>query len=408
MIHTLRVKLLDTARWAKEISAGYLAEESWSIALGTIFVLFIVVTIYMPIHNYDIDNYRYLISSVLQAMAAIFALTATVTILIFQVAHENSPQSLVFYPRKRHTITMVAFLALMFIDGILLAWLPLRPPGILWQKTIDILLVLNAMAIIQVILNVGTIMRQLQPEETVKEIFDQAAKASTNEERWYVVQSLEELAVSMISKHRISVVRPILKAYADIIITFTQSRLELNAGIIDDINHPVREIPKSFWRVVVSLLHADIDNMMYNIAETIGIIAISCQSCEDSDFLGKHTCSIAAKISEECLKMGKIDPAINFVRHLPIPDDKESAHALGNVIKSIVSIALDKAEPRLVHEALDRLYSLADRFPLNMYEVSLAIIEMIQPNTEIMGFSDEHGSTEQKIVRIEQLFYSEK
>ncbi|MGE5404684.1 MAG: hypothetical protein ACM3PP_07075 [Candidatus Saccharibacteria bacterium] len=399
MIHNMQSRL----RLIKEKLFGSIAEESWSMTLGAVFILSIGATVYLPAHSYNVDNYRYLISSVLQAMAAIFALTATVTILIFQVAHENSPQSLVFYPRKRHTITMVAFLALMFIDGILLAWLPPRQPGVILYKAMDVLLMLNAVAVIQVILNVGTIMRQLQPEETVKEIVEQAAKASTNEERWYVVQSLEELAVSMISKHRISVVRPILKAYADIMITFTQTRIDLNAGIINDINHPVREIPKSFWRVVVSLLHADIDNMMYNIADTISTIAVSCQRCEDSDFLGRHTCSIASKISEECLKMGKIDPAVNFVRHLPLPDEQESALALANVIKSIIALALDKGEPRLVHEALDRLQNLAEKYPLDLHEAVLEIIEMIKYDNTAMNFSDIYGSTEQQITRINRI-----
>lgn len=315
-----------------------------------------------PNPAYRMANYEYLISSVLQAMAAIFALTATVTILIFQIATEHSPQSLIFYPRRRFSGLLWGFLLLMAADGVLLTVLPEGTIYPWFQKLIDLVLLYNAAAVVSVIGHVGRVMLLLLPGEILKELVKQAEKADTNEERLYVVQSLEELAVSVISRHRISAVRPVIEAYADITDIFTLRLPELNAGVME-MMHPVREIPRSYWRVAINLLNSDMDNLMFYTAGSIAGIARASNLCDEREFLGNQISSIIVRIVDKCVQERKIEPAINFVRFMPVPEDQFTAAVIGRGLQGVIHLALDRSQDRLIQAALSSLSALTARFP---------------------------------------------
>jgi len=79
---------------------------------------------YLSISKINDDNLRYLLSSLVQSLSAIFGLIVTSTFIVLQISGEKSPTSIKYFPTKLFKFIVVCLILAVIFDSIMLFILP--------------------------------------------------------------------------------------------------------------------------------------------------------------------------------------------------------------------------------------------------------------------------------------------
>ncbi|MGG0277300.1 hypothetical protein [Bacillus rhizoplanae] len=312
-------------------------------------IIFCFIAPKLPLFHYDIDNYRYTYSSVLQTIGALFAFIASSTILLLQLSGDNSPKSLSFFPKIRFYLVMILLFIVLMVDGSILLFLPKDKISNLRLTINNVILVLNGVVVIYVITYVMSVINWLKPETTINMLVERAKKSSTNEERLEIIFSLEELAIKAIQRGYSSTLNSITNAYSDVVGIYFKINPDLNKNSNRGINNPIRKLPQSLTRIALNLCNSSMEDLVPNIGWVFRKLAIYSDN-NSEDYVKRmddaELVEAVGRVIEECSKNNLNSVGYNFVANIAISSkgDKDKVS-----LKSwILSEAVENAIPNPV------------------------------------------------------------
>lgn len=212
--------------------------------------------------KYDLDNYRYIYSALLQVVGSLFAFIASSTLVVLQLLHSIAPNSARFYPKNIFSFFLVTNIIVLIGDASVILFLePTVKP--LKQIILNLVITLNIYPLLFAFLYIYRVIRYLTPNYLAAHIIRQAKNAKTNYERRCIVYSLEEMILTSIKAGQGGNVCLYQDVFWEIISIFTNTRTELNSQSKFDPYHPLRIIPDIIERVASSLIDNGMNNLLH-------------------------------------------------------------------------------------------------------------------------------------------------
>lgn len=262
-----------------------------------------------PLARYDAENYRYLFSALLQVAGGLFAFVASSTLVVLQLLHANAPNSARFYPKNIFTAFLAANIAALVFDSCAILSLgPAMHPR--WQVLLDFVLTLNLYPLLFAFVYIYHVIRYLTPEHQAAHIVGQAERAKDNEERRYVLFSLEELMLTAIRAGQGGNVRLYQDAFSEITGIYAGTREELNANSKMQPNHPLRIIPDILERISFSLLDHDMQNLLHFNGHILR--ELTGARYQEERIVGVEIATAVENIGSACLERSRVTDLTNF------------------------------------------------------------------------------------------------
>lgn len=286
-------------------------------------IALIVLTWFYPtsIVPYNLDNYRYIYSALLQVIGSIFAFIASSTLVVLQLLHSNSPNSAKFFPKKIFSSFLIVSLVVLICDSIALINLS-NDVSLSKQFILNWLIITNIYPVFCAFIYTLYVIRYLSPKGQVDHIIREATKVRNNTDRCIIVYSLEELFLTAIKGGQGGNIRLYQDTLIQIIDIFTNTRTSLNAKSKYECDHPLRIIPDVIERITFSMIDNDMSNLLHFNGHILR------QLC-GSKYNGKEIVTVEIStairnIAIACLANGQIIDLCNFCANFVIPADESS------------------------------------------------------------------------------------
>lgn len=211
---------------------------------------------------YEIDNYRYVLSALIQSLATILALIISSTIILFQLTRDNSPKSINFFPTGELFLTLILIMLEISIDTLIL--LTLRSP--ISSKVFIMIVVVsvaNLLTIFTILKYIVKIKDWLKPDNTLNNLLRNVSSIDESEKFIEIIRSIEELALSSINKGYSTTVTAIFKAYYDLsnmIVKKFDFKYENMESWSDN---PLIVLPESLTNVCINLCNSNMYNLIF-------------------------------------------------------------------------------------------------------------------------------------------------
>lgn len=262
-----------------------------------------------PLTSYDVDNFRYVFSALLQVVGGLFAFIASSTLVVLQLLHTNAPHSARFYPKKVFTLFLVENVLVLILDTMSILMLETETSP--WRQVLlEYAMTFNLYPMVLAFVYIYYVIRYLTPEYQASHILRQAERAKDNEERCLVLYSLEEMMLTSIQAGQGGNVRLYQNAFSDLVAIYAHTKEELNAGSQLEPENPLRLIPDVIERITDSL----IDHGMRNLLHFNGHILreLSGASYQGSAVVEVEIAMAVEHIAASCLERSCVNDLTNF------------------------------------------------------------------------------------------------
>lgn len=307
---------------------NYKIWSRWSF-LGCIIIqiaCFVVLYFIGKIIPYSIDNYRYVLSSLLQVIGGMFAFIASSTLVVYQFISSFSPNSVSYFPKRIFISFLTITIIVVALDTFSIALLKTEI-SICFRMVLDFLISLNAYPVVFSVGYVLFVIKSISPHNQVAFLIKKAKEASTNSLRSEIVYSLEEMFLAAIRNGQGGQVRECQNALCALIDIFSDTKSELNENSGHYPEHPLRIIPNITERVCFAL----IDNGMSNLLHFNGHVLreLSGKRYDGKRIVGVEIASAIEHIGLYCLEKQRITDAKNFIADaIYCIDEKNSADTM--------------------------------------------------------------------------------
>ncbi|MEA4902957.1 hypothetical protein [Desulfitobacterium sp.] len=303
---------------------------------------------FVPLFNYDIDNYRYIFSSAIQSLAAIFALISSTTIILFQVSNENWPTSLKFFPERLFFSVLFLFSLYLSVDTIILILLKDKPndTDIIFFNSI---LYLNGTIILFVIYYIFEVVKWFNPQNILERLLVQTKYCNSDEQKNEMIFAFEELVIKSISKNSINTSIILIKAYEKLIEIFAEEEMK-NKKTQQYVNfRPFELIGGSLARIINFLNHNNLNELYYVPTD------VFCELIRNYDKLGENYSFVIAiplmKVFREYKNSNREYEAALFASQLTYHYNDFSKNVI-SCTEVIVDNGIDLEMGLVLHEGL--------------------------------------------------------
>ncbi|MFA9466061.1 MAG: hypothetical protein ACERKN_17415 [Velocimicrobium sp.] len=285
------------------------------------FVLIFLTWFYgNSIVQYNLDNYRYIYSALLQVVGSIFAFIASSTLVVLQLLHSNAPNSARFFPEKIFSSFLIISLLVLVCDTVAILSLN-SEVTFLKQFIFNWLIIINIYPIFFAFIYTLYVIRYLSPKNQVEQIIRLAKKAKSNNERSIIIYSLEEMFLSAIKSGQGGNVRLYQNTLTDIISIFTDVHVDLNVKSKYKPDHPLRIIPDIIERITSSMIDNDMSNLLHFNGHILRQLSGSKYNGEDIVNV-EIACSIG-HITKECMDNTRLVDLNNFCANFIMGADEK-------------------------------------------------------------------------------------
>ena len=174
-------------------------------------ILFELLNIINKHFTYDIDNYRYIYSSLLQIIAGIFAFIASSTLVAYQFLTSFYPISTQYYPKKLFISFLIVTLAVIVFD-VFSIYILQSKITVSFRYVCDFLITLNIYPLALAFKYVLFVINSITPQNQLLKILENAKKAKNNKERLNIISLLFIMHLFVDNKSPIknTVLRPVI------------------------------------------------------------------------------------------------------------------------------------------------------------------------------------------------------
>ncbi|MDK2814029.1 MAG: hypothetical protein PWQ08_1284 [Clostridiales bacterium] len=271
--------------------------------------------------NYNLDNYRYVFSALLQVIGSIFAFIASSTLVVLQLLHSAAPNGARFYSKKVFSSFLVVNVIVLFCDTAAILWLEPTVTS-LKQIVLNLLITINVYPVFLAFLYIFYVIQYLTPEYQVKHIIREAKHANNNNERRSIVLSLEEMFLTSIKSGQGGNVRLYQNAFSEIISIFTNTKTKLNSRSKFEPDHPLRLIPDIMERITASLIDNDMNNLLHYNGHILR--ELSGSKYEGNNIVDVEIATAVENITSACMAHSCITDLSNFSANFIMCADEKS------------------------------------------------------------------------------------
>ncbi|MBQ7406612.1 MAG: hypothetical protein IJW11_02480 [Clostridia bacterium] len=312
------IKKVSVATETKNKSSNRFIITSMALQLF-VFMLFFIINKKL---SYSIDNYRYILSSLLQIIGSIFAFIASSTLVAYQFLTSFSPISTQYYPKKLFVSFLIITLTIIGFDVLAINVLQ-SEINVVVRCIYDFLITLNVYPLSFAFIYILFVIKSITPQNQLLKILENAKKANTNDDRVNVMYSLEEMCLSAIQHGQGGYVHSCQDTFSEIIKIYTTSRIELNSNSSHHPDNPLRTLPDIIERISYSM----IDNNMQNLLHFNGHILreLSSARYDGKRIVGVEIAIAIKNIGVYCIEKRKITDIKNFIANAIFCLDKNNS-----------------------------------------------------------------------------------
>ncbi|KLU65776.1 hypothetical protein DEAC_c24060 [Desulfosporosinus acididurans] len=221
--------------------------------------------IMQPLENlkYDIDNYRYTLSTIIQGISTIYALVISSSLIFMQMYRDNtSIKSYELFPKKKLYCFMIFTPVIICVDIFLLMTLPHEIAG--YYNILNLMIIFNAIVFIFTGLFIISFINWLNPERLIKDILIKAQKTKNIEELRKLITSLTEIIISSLKAGAINIAMYALQETYPILIDLSNKNGLRYAGNKEsESDHPLCILVDSISKIILTI-GEEIKNNDYN------------------------------------------------------------------------------------------------------------------------------------------------
>ncbi len=272
----------------------------WAI-LGTLVLAVALSLALSATTSYDRGNYQYVLSAELQAVAAIFALVITGSLVAMQIVVGTTPRIMAYFPLKEFVVAVVVNAATMGFDAVTLARLPDLATYI-GKFFINLTVVLNGVAVLATLAYVWWTFHWTQPRIYLTALLNRMDHTDDLQSQRDIVVAIEELGLHASDRRHIQTCGDAVRAFvvaADLVLA--KSNLDTEA-VGQDISHPLCTIPEALGRLGVAYAERGLDDAVHHVGWALG-------------GLGAEYCAHAEELIDVELTMPVVDIAESCGRH---------------------------------------------------------------------------------------------
>lgn len=362
----------------------------WPLLLGFVFIiLFYIVSIIVfakKPESYNIDNYRYLISALMQIVGTIFAFILSGTLIVLQTLKNDTPNSLDLFPQRIILLFSISCFINLVYDTFVLIMLK-ENISVSDYAVFSGAVFSNFLSIASAYLSAKFILQLLSPNYQAKYFIEQAKKADNNERRKRIIFATEEMLSLSVKKGHAGAARSYQKTLDEVLEVYGSEKTELNRDFKMDPENPIRMIPNSVERLTLLML----DNGMANLTSFFGD---TLRRISGKTFEGKPIVTVEIGTSVRCITAAFIEEErfadlVNFYANLVlcIGEEDNIDTILWAVGAALESISLDEINPQLASffdYLLSFLNKVTEKTQVNVDAPLRRIIRVFKENQKLI------------------------
>lgn len=320
------------------------------VILGFVFIIiFYIISVIKYTKNpesYSVDNYRYLISALMQIIGTILAFILSGSLILLQVLKNDTPNSIELFPNTILLLFSLSCFLNLVTDTFVLTML---------RDKIDIfsyalyggIAFLNFVPIALAYTSTKLIFKFLTPSYQVRYFIEQAKKANDKEHRVKIIFAIEEMLSLSVKKGHAGAARSYQKTLDYVLEVYGSEKTEINRDFRMDPENPIRMIPKTVERLTLLML----DNGMTNLTSFFGdtLRRTSGKLFEGEPIVTVEIGTAVSCITQAFITKGRISDLTNFYANLVLCIEEEDniETILWSVGRALESISIDVINPQL-------------------------------------------------------------
>ena len=319
---------------------------------------------------YDRSNFQWTLGAELQAVAAVFALAITGTLIATQMAQATTPRMVPFLAARTASLVVAFVVAVLVADVVTLMALPNSESAsaaapTYWDRfALCAVIIANVAAIVLIVAFARLIIARMQPEAILAALLSKLAGAHDETGQRTVIHTLEELGQHACERRQIQTcmqVTEVLTSAARIVPGLTMERDDPTGWASD----PGRMIPTVLGRLGCAYADAGLDDAMATIAWNLAHVAASCHA-HDPQLLDPDFDNAMEDVIDSCGRASRGWAAFEFI------SDKRDA------IRWLAEKNMVEAVDRWIHSISDDIdscakWGLIDAFPAVFGELEVLI-----------------------------------
>lgn len=235
------------------------------LALFIVYVLAITVSLLTKtsLFPYNIENYRYLFSALIQVIGSILALVVSSILIGMQLLHTKSSRMISYFPKELYIQFSMATLFTIAIDIIALLCLESDLPLIV-KIVLPWVAVFNLLVLFMTITLINSLVFLISPRTQIAQLIVESQKASTSEEWSEILYAFEEIFCSGIKSGEGGNVA----VYQQSILMIINS-MENRQGTdhIDELQYPLRNLPGICGHLIAILLDNEMSSYLFRFGD---------------------------------------------------------------------------------------------------------------------------------------------
>ena len=237
------------------------------LALLIIYVLALIVNLITKklLFPFNIENYRYLFSALIQVIGSILALVVSSILIGMQLLHTKSSRMVAYFPKEIYIQFSVAAILTIFIDIASLFYLDSNMP-LVFKILLPWAVVINLFVLYMTITLIDSLFFFIAPRTQIARLIVASEKATSSQDWSEILYAFEEIFCSGIKKGEGGNISEYQQCILMILETIENRH---DTGNIKELQLPLRKLPGICGHLVATLLDNEMSGYLYRFGDIL-------------------------------------------------------------------------------------------------------------------------------------------
>lgn len=237
------------------------------LALFIIYVLALIVNLITKklLFPFNIENYRYLFSALIQVIGSILALVVSSILIGMQLLHTKSSRMVAYFPKEIYIQFSVAAILTIFIDIASLFYLDSNMPLVI-KIFLPWAVVINLFVLYMTITLIDSLIFFIAPRTQIARLIVASEKATSSQDWSEILYAFEEIFCSGIKSGEGGNISEYQQCILMILDTMEKRHDTRN---IEELKYPLRKLPGICGHLIAILLDNEMSGYLYRFGDIL-------------------------------------------------------------------------------------------------------------------------------------------